>query len=73
MATITKLPPPPPVEDKLATCNYCKCEFSYGEHDITSDRHLLDGGWGGIGIEYKVKCPNCGYSQRVGNDYIPPK
>ena len=73
MATITNLPPQSkPVEDKQATCICCRCEFSYGKHEVISNRHVLDGGWGGIGITYNVKCPNCGYLQPVGSDYLPP-
>lgn len=74
MATVIKLPTPSkPVEDRQATCDRCRCEFSYSKQEVTDERHLLDGGWGGIGIIYRVKCPNCGYNQQVDTDYIPPK
>ena len=72
MATITKLPTAP-VEAKKAVCDCCRCEFSFGKHEVCSEHTLLDGGWAGIGITYRVKCPNCGYLQRVGTDYLPPK
>lgn len=74
MATIIKLhTPAKPAEDRQVTCDCCKCEFSYSKHEVVYERNLLDGGWGGIGIIYRVKCPNCGYNQVVDTDYIPPK
>lgn len=74
MATIIKLPDTPELaEDQEATCYSCRCVFSYSRREITTESKSLDGGWGGVGITRRVNCPNCGYNQTVGVDYIPPR
>ncbi len=74
MATIIELPPQPKrIEDKTEICFFCKCKFSYGDHDVTKESKSLDGGWGGTGIQYIVKCPKRGSILTVATDYMPPR
>lgn len=52
---------------KIGTCNYCGCEFSYTQDEVTVSQHRdIDGT---TDTDYTIVCPGCNKVTRVASPY----